>query len=90
MMKLSSNILIALVGLNLFNGCSSISREPSSIQDSCSEIVGKVLAVKSTAIVGFTENEAKTRALAIIRKKYPHFSQNQASKHFDFLKSSCL
>lgn len=98
MKNLIVNTLILLLMITSLVACSNISKEvsssqersPSSALENCSEIVGKILSIKGLASGQLTEVEAKTRALAIIKKRYPHFDQFQAQKHFDLLKTSCL
>lgn len=98
MKNLIVNTLILLLVATSLVGCSSASKEmssyqersPSSALENCSEIVGKILSIKGLALGQPTEVEAKNRALAIIKKRYPHFDQFQAQKHFDLLKTSCL
>lgn len=98
LVKMKIKALLIILGLTLLASCSSTREEtlvyndraPSSTLGNCSEMVGKILSIKAVAKGQMTEVEAKTKALALIKSRYPHFGQAQALKHFEFLKTSCL
>ncbi len=79
--------LFTLVNLVSCANNSKQQRKFSSIENkSCTEIVGQI----GLRIREIEEIEFKNNSLIKIREKYPYFSDEQASKHFELLKSSCL
>lgn len=81
---------LALALLSCAHKGTQSERSPSSMGESCSDLVGNMFRTMNTKINNVSEIEAKTQALKIIKKTYPHFSDNQAMKHFDFIKNACL
>ncbi len=87
--KMKLRIFCLLIFVNLVS-CANNSKQQrtfSSIDSkSCTEIVGQI----GLRIREIEEIEFKKSSLIKIKEKYPYFSDEQASKHFDLLKSSCL
>ncbi len=83
-----------LIQIAILTSCASQSvstRSPTSkAEQSCTDLVGKIF--EEVGLKVDIEDELKYKELSIkkIKEKFPYFSENQASRHFDLLKSSCL